>query len=417
MSVGRPKAAGTLTAVAPPVSLTEGVRLGTATLSWDCSGTEAVEVHVGAADGPLFCRGGARGSEVTGAWVQDGMTFFLQDSSERTMPAAACTLATTTVLLDFRFGGVSFRDAIASIVRQRMGCDVHAATLLATHNDSVVCDIDCGNRSIIFKAFLAPREDTVALEAWAYDRVRQLGVPVPRVLAVDASRTLVATGFVLLEKLQGAPLRQCAPATAAAERLLREAGRHLRMLHGVEVEGAGALDPRAYVRNGATRGTSATWADAVNETFTRALQRLDALCWLDGAAIEAVRAAFDDRQSVLENPGRDHALLHGDFDLAHVFAADDGATVTGFLDFDDVASGDPAWDLATLAHGDGIASLQTVLEGYEPQVALVERLPAALSLYGLMRDVVAARVARERGWQDTADQARGRLEERIRRPR
>ena len=57
---------GTLTAQAQPLQLADGARRGIATLSWTCSGTQAVEVHLGSPDGPLFCRGSASGRETTG---------------------------------------------------------------------------------------------------------------------------------------------------------------------------------------------------------------------------------------------------------------------------------------------------------------------------------------------------------------
>jgi uncharacterized protein (TIGR03437 family) len=55
--------------------------LGTATLSWNSPLTSDVEIHVGAPDGPLFARGYSQGSATTGAWVSNGLMFYLQDVS------------------------------------------------------------------------------------------------------------------------------------------------------------------------------------------------------------------------------------------------------------------------------------------------------------------------------------------------
>jgi hypothetical protein len=52
------------------------------TISWNApSGVTAVEVHLGSPAGPLFASGGSAGSAVTGPWVSNGMTFYLQDAS------------------------------------------------------------------------------------------------------------------------------------------------------------------------------------------------------------------------------------------------------------------------------------------------------------------------------------------------
>src|SRR5262249_42339064 len=60
--------------------------------------TTAVEIHVNSPDGPRFA-GGDPGSfsVVTGPWVVDGMTFYLQNVSHGLPLTAANTLATVTM--------------------------------------------------------------------------------------------------------------------------------------------------------------------------------------------------------------------------------------------------------------------------------------------------------------------------------
>ena len=72
--------------------------LGQTTLAWTSSGTTAVEIHVDSPDGPKFA-GGDPGtfSMATGHWVNDGMTFYLQDVSNGRPLASANTLATVTM--------------------------------------------------------------------------------------------------------------------------------------------------------------------------------------------------------------------------------------------------------------------------------------------------------------------------------
>lgn len=68
-----------------------------ATISWNApSGVTAVEVHLGGPTGPLFTTGGPAGSAVTGPWVSNGMTFYLQDVSNGT-DANSTTLGTVVV--------------------------------------------------------------------------------------------------------------------------------------------------------------------------------------------------------------------------------------------------------------------------------------------------------------------------------
>jgi hypothetical protein len=73
--------------------------VGTATLSWKTPNAQIVEIHIGSPSGPLFAWSGNRGSATTGAWVSDGMTFYLQDVTGGKPLTAANTLATAVVHL------------------------------------------------------------------------------------------------------------------------------------------------------------------------------------------------------------------------------------------------------------------------------------------------------------------------------
>ncbi len=76
-----------------PVPLAPGSAYGQATLNWNAPGVSAVEVHVGSPTGPTFGAGGSTGSQATGAWVVNNMTFYLVNA------ATHATLTTATATL------------------------------------------------------------------------------------------------------------------------------------------------------------------------------------------------------------------------------------------------------------------------------------------------------------------------------
>lgn len=88
----------TFTANPNPIPVT-GSLLGTTTLSWNVQDADVVEIRVGRPDGPLLTTWGNRGSVQTGAWVTDGMTFYLQDVTGDRPLTADYTLATVVVRL------------------------------------------------------------------------------------------------------------------------------------------------------------------------------------------------------------------------------------------------------------------------------------------------------------------------------
>jgi hypothetical protein len=75
----RPKA-DSLRAIPNPIQSSFG--LGKTRLVWRSDRGTRLEVHVGAIDGPLLAFSMGSGEVLTGSWVPDGMTFFLQDLSD-----------------------------------------------------------------------------------------------------------------------------------------------------------------------------------------------------------------------------------------------------------------------------------------------------------------------------------------------
>jgi peptidoglycan/xylan/chitin deacetylase (PgdA/CDA1 family) len=88
---------GAITACPNPLTVPDSLAVGATTLRWESTGTQIVEIRVGAPDGPLLSRATEDGSVTTGEWVSDGMTFFLQDVSGEAPLTTEHTLATTQV--------------------------------------------------------------------------------------------------------------------------------------------------------------------------------------------------------------------------------------------------------------------------------------------------------------------------------
>ncbi len=89
---------GTIAANPNPVQVCDGSGIGVTTVNWTSTGATIVEIHVGSPSGTLFGRTGVGWfSQTTGKWVNDGMTFYLQNVSGGLPLTAANTLATVSV--------------------------------------------------------------------------------------------------------------------------------------------------------------------------------------------------------------------------------------------------------------------------------------------------------------------------------
>ena len=87
----------TLTASPNPATASTGTIDAVVTLTWNAPLATTIEIHVGTPTGPLFTRDGNSGSMTTGAWVTNGMVFYLQDVSNGRALNSDGTLATLTV--------------------------------------------------------------------------------------------------------------------------------------------------------------------------------------------------------------------------------------------------------------------------------------------------------------------------------
>jgi uncharacterized protein (TIGR03437 family) len=88
---------GYLLAAQNPIPVAAGAPFGTATLNWSTTTATAVEIHVGAPNGPRFAWGGPQGSATASGWVTNGMVFYLQDVSNGEPLTSQFTIATQTI--------------------------------------------------------------------------------------------------------------------------------------------------------------------------------------------------------------------------------------------------------------------------------------------------------------------------------
>jgi len=97
-----PSVGPTLTASPNPITVTAGSIYGATTISWSAPDAQEIQIRIGSPDGPLFTHAGNRGSIQTGGWVNDGMTFYLQDITGGRPLTSDYTLADLVIRLQRR---------------------------------------------------------------------------------------------------------------------------------------------------------------------------------------------------------------------------------------------------------------------------------------------------------------------------
>ena len=168
-----------------------------------------------------------------------------------------------------------------------------------------------------------------------------------------------------------------------AEDILREAGRQLALIHEVPVEGFGWIDRNSY---GRLKGVHPAFRDFFDEDLPEGLDALRRFEFTPRER-ETVTGLMETARNMLDVPQA--VLVHGDFDVSHIFHAN--GRYTGIIDLGEIRGSNPLWDLATCALFDGSpgrTAYRHVLEGYHEVVPLDEDDRYAIELFYLFRTVV-----------------------------
>jgi Ser/Thr protein kinase RdoA (MazF antagonist) len=282
------------------------------------------------------------------------------------------------------------QEAVAALTGLHLGERPRLIRRIFSANGAVY-RVELPGTNVIVKTAAAGDDVGIPLEAWVYQRVREAGVPVPRVLALDVSKRCIAHACLILDEVPGRPLRSFREAPAEYRDLCRELGSHLRRLHDVTVEAYGWLDRFSFISQDRVRGQHRTWPDAVHASLGRATELLRREHLIADAFVRSVDRALATHEPLLALSRA--SLLHGDLDDTHVFVETQRRQIAGIIDFGDAMSGDPAWDFARFGLLSEPVELDDLLSGYLLDHRLAPPTAARALVYRLVLALNAARWA------------------------
>ncbi|GAB3413132.1 phosphotransferase family protein [Flindersiella endophytica] len=242
----------------------------------------------------------------------------------------------------------------------------------------------------VLKAAGHPGE--LVAEAWACDRVRELGVPVPEVVALESEPGTLPLPFLLTRRLAGSELGAGPP-----HPVLTTVGEHLRAVHSITLDGYGFRKQPPY---DAWTGFTGEAQGCLGELATANVITGELAARIDGALTAHAGLIAYDKAGV---------LLHGDLKPPHIFGvwgrlqegtvARDGQ-LTGIIDWGDTLAGDPLYDIARFSLV-GKTELDLLLEGYG--LALTPTIEETLAGYRIVRMTTTLRDEFRNGgdWFDT----------------
>ncbi len=226
-------------------------------------------------------------------------------------------------------------------------------------------------------------------EKAACDNLTGTGLPVPKAVILDESRSIVPYDFLITTRLPGEPVIDCWPRLTPDERKQTsfEAGLFQAQMHQITLDTFGDMhDHRG--------GKFGTWAAYLADYFERHVQMATDRAILDEATIFRLRRVFSRQRTMFESV-RCPSMLHSDYHWENILQED--GRVTGIVDFEWALAGDPSFDCRTDENLEGMCpgSVEPLYAGYRS----VRRLPpdheARTYFYALLLNLESVA-----GWHD-----------------
>lgn len=199
------------------------------------------------------------------------------------------------------------------------------------------CEVLSGfynGQKVFVKLLENPRDFQV--EAAAFKLLGEHGIASPKVLGLIEQVGGIGKAMIVETAAEGRPLSQLNQEEQSPE-LFEKAGKYLKSIHDIKLEGFGPLD----VSGDVVKGTMSTWKE--NVEFHQ--HDFDFLIKQGLITEDELKILQNTYQKLLHASLPTASFIHGDFGKSHIFT--DGKEITGVIDFGNAYAGDPRKDLAT----------------------------------------------------------------------
>ena len=241
----------------------------------------------------------------------------------------------------------------------------------------------------------AEKTEAFRKELWATQKVREVGVPSPEVLAVG---TVGDEPYMITRRVTGAE----ATHHPRRKHIVHEIGRYAQVINSIRTTNFGSNFD--WTTNGPQHST---WAEYLNNEW-QFEQRLGVFAqhkMLSGQQIQKLRKIKIDSRTMRIEP----ALNHGDLRLKNVIVDDDGE-IAAILDWEDCLSTiAPQWDLSISLHDLSIDEKHLFLEGYGLGLTQAEEMSPLIKAFNIVNYSNAIAGAAETGDHKSLAEFRLRL--------
>ena len=205
------------------------------------------------------------------------------------------------------------------------------------------------------------RDNYFDVETAVTARLLAHGIPVPRVLACDCSRSDVPFAWQVLEYVPFPDLNQhFKRGTLELAPVAEKIGEAVACWQDIRPAGFGPFSAAEAGASGSLRGLHASYRDYYFLNLPSHLDFLERNGFFTSAQAASVSSAVGRHEDLLGL--KQGVLVHKDLALWNILGAPD--RIAAFIDWDDAISGDPMDDLSLLGCFHGAPVLERALAGY-----------------------------------------------------
>lgn len=228
------------------------------------------------------------------------------------------------------------------------------------------------------------------VETEVIHRVAELGVPTPKIYAVDVTRKDFRFAYQLMEKFCDVDINLIyKEGKLDTPAIMRQLGGYIAVWQTITTDGFGPFNTIELSGTGRLTALHKTYAEYYMLNLERHLDYLVAEGFITSAFADAIRKAVSSASECLEMDRG--CLVHKDIAFWNLIGRPD--TIVSVIDWDDTIMGDPTDDLSLMACYHSWQELEPLFEGYTSVRPLPEDFTRRFWLH-LLRNMIFKAVIR-----------------------
>lgn len=215
-----------------------------------------------------------------------------------------------------------------------------------------------------------------AVEVKVHELLIKKGVHVPKIIHHEHKNNVVDLSIMIAEEISGKDMEdKSIVLNRKFEQVLFDAGKQIALINQIEVDGFGEINRDIQDK---LVGEIKTFHDYYYENLENDIFLLSKYTF-DVHEKKAVKDFLENGFNLLDKDVSH--LVHGDFDLSHIFQS--GGKYTGIIDFGDIKGSSPLYDLGHFKTHDLIKGFESLINGYKDIQNLSSKDFLEISLWSL----------------------------------